>query len=113
MDNVLDSELAWNEFYSERFPPGYVGTNHQRYIRFNTDLGTNVPPLYAKNELNNLRIKTINQLKTPSGKATLQNIADTLIASSFYFEKLTPKEVPLSEKYTCSGNDVLLIFSLN
>jgi hypothetical protein len=113
MDNVLDSELAWNEFLLETFPPGDAGTDHQRYIRFNTDLGSSVPPMHAKDQLNSLQLRTINQLKTPLGQATLQNVAYTLIASSFYFEKLAPKEIPLSEKYICSGKELPLILSLD
>jgi hypothetical protein len=103
MDNALDAELAWRDFLFDTIGPNNSDMNSQRYIRLNPDLQSNVPSLYAKEELKTLQGRTINILSSSGNQKVIRGIAHRLIASSFYFEKEAPKEVNASETYICSG----------
>lgn len=53
--------------------------------------------------MKDLQSYMVNELKKLSNQIMIEDVAHRLIASSFYFEKTTPKENLMNESYTCSG----------
>jgi hypothetical protein len=100
IDNILDSELEWQDF-SGGIDEAELNT--KRYIRINPDLGSEVPSLDETAEMRPLQMRTINFLESNAAQKIIQSVCHRLVASSFYFEKFGTKEVQSSEKYTCSG----------
>jgi hypothetical protein len=103
MESTLDSELAWRDFVADVFGTNNSDVNCQRYIRLNPDLKSHVPSIDAKKDLKSLQTRTIDELSSSANKRLIRSIAHRLIASSFYFEKMTPKEIHASESFVCSG----------
>jgi hypothetical protein len=103
MESTLDSELAWRDFVADVFGANNSDVNCQRYIRLNPDLKSDVPSIDAKKDLKSLQDRTIDELSSSANKRLIRSIAHRLIASSFYFEKMTPKEIHASESFVCSG----------
>jgi hypothetical protein len=103
MESTLDSELAWRDFVADVFGANNSDVNCQRYIRLNPDLKSDVPSIDAKKDLKSLQDRTIDELSSSANKQLIRSIAHRLIASSFYFEKMTPKEIHASESFVCSG----------
>ncbi|KAE9377253.1 hypothetical protein N431DRAFT_542623 [Stipitochalara longipes BDJ] len=103
MESTLDSELAWRDFVADIFGANSSDVNCQRYIRLNPDLKSDVPSIDAKKGLKSLQDRTVDELSSSANKRLIRSIAHRLIASSFYFEKMAPKEVHASESFVCSG----------
>jgi hypothetical protein len=84
LDNLLDAQIAWEQFEQEVQEPGE--TKNSRYIRIN-------PKLQMKFKLDD--VKKLQQLKekvkytlgTPKSNINMRNVARRLISSSFFFEK--------------------------
>lgn len=103
MDNILDAELAWRDFFGNLQGQDSPERSSQRYIRLNPDLKSDVPPLDAKDKLRELQGRVAQELESPLNQLTIMVVAQKLIASSFYFEKAAPKENGVNAGYTCSG----------
>lgn len=95
VDNMTNAELQWHNFSLDVFKFNkdlYIET---RYQRINPDLGSNPPPMDKVNRLEEVRIRTRNQLKNrDKSLQQIREISSRLIASSFYFEEesSTPRD---------------------
>ena len=93
-DDILDAELAWQDFRNYAVQERSEAKG-RRFIRFNPDLDRDPPAADAKNDLETLQIVVRKRLQTPHRLAALRNVAHRLVASSFYLDvqsKTTGKE---------------------
>ncbi|KAI9778775.1 MAG: hypothetical protein M1839_007865 [Geoglossum umbratile] len=103
VDDILDAELAWGDFFVRLQRRENLESSSQRYIRLNLDLKKNVPKFDAKGGLEELQTRVRRKLESLSNQIVIIAVAHRLIASSFYFGKMSHKGNGLSEAYTCSG----------
>jgi type VI protein secretion system component VasF len=103
MDNILNSEVAWKEFHESVADPVRNARESRRYIRLNPDLKIDPPRLDAKEELLNLQQRVRNELKSQKNQEMIEQIVHRLVASSFYFKKMRPKQDEDSDRFTCIG----------
>jgi hypothetical protein len=105
IDRILDAELAWHDFLADvvDHPHSSHSKESQRYIRVNPKLEF-VPKLDDKAELGQLQRDTIEALKSGKVKSKLQAIAFRLVASTFYYERLSAPKADVTGVHSCSGN---------
>jgi hypothetical protein len=99
MDNILDAELSWKEFLSNSIN----GKREDRYVRINPNIGSKPPELDAVGQIDSLREAARRGLRRE--RRTIQDVARSLISSSFYFE-LTEAPSPNTEGaggFKCTG----------
>ena len=98
-DNMINSELAWQNFtldVSKFHEDSYIET---RYQRINPDLGSNPPPMDKVENIKEVQNKTRHELRNQEKSIQkIREISSRLVASSFYFEKSSKPENP-GEKY--------------
>lgn len=84
-DEILDAEVAWQDFraYAVKERSEAKG---RRFIRFNPDLDKEPPPSDSKGDLESLQLTVRKRLQTPHRLAALKNVAQRLVASSFYLD---------------------------
>jgi hypothetical protein len=113
MDSVLDSEIAWKEFYAEVLGPTFPEDNCGRYIRINPDLGYGLPALDEKERMLEVQIAASTALKTHDNQVKIQETAHRLIASTFYFQKSLPKQSGSDDNWYCQGERVVCLLFLS
>lgn len=87
VDNILDTEWTWQEFYRDRVGEEWETEYASRYVRINPDLKQPPPSLDAKQSLDGLQEKVSNLLRKPTLARKINEVANTLVASTFYFQK--------------------------
>ncbi|KIW97974.1 uncharacterized protein Z519_01558 [Cladophialophora bantiana CBS 173.52] len=87
IDNILDTEWSWHEFYRDTVGEQWATEFASRYVRINPDLGEKPPPLDAKSDVNRLQRKVYKLLRQPPLARDITEIANALVASTFYFKK--------------------------
>jgi hypothetical protein len=89
VESALDAEATWREFRKD-----VVGTSShvaaERYIRVNPKTKSPIPKMDDKSQINTLHDDIRSSLRTSRFQTKLKNIAQRLVASSFYFEKSCP-----------------------
>ena len=103
IDNVLNAEMAWNEFCDDILESSSETTDKLKYIRINPDLGDDVPSLDEKKQIFKLQTKTKAILQSPEMKAKIHNTANRLVASLFYYERKSPPTHGLDDLISCKG----------
>jgi predicted acylesterase/phospholipase RssA len=99
-DNILDAEHTWTEFEADinnrntDFP--------SPYIRLNLDLKKKLPPFDAKDKFREFRTDVKERLKESDVVVMIQDIACSLVASSFYFE-LADTVPQRGGSFVCTG----------
>lgn len=89
VDNLLNSEQIWMEFRKEVLQ-GASRDDRGRYQRINPNLGFRPPRLDDKSKLPQVQYAAAHHLESsPLAHQKLARVALRLIASTFYFEKLT------------------------
>ena len=104
MENITDSELAWNEFISERAGSDCSQNDKQRYVRINPDLGDRCPPLDAKQKMDELRETIAEYLSSWKATQVIKQVAHRLVASTFYFQKISITGTEQEGNLACLGN---------
>ena len=94
IDNILDTEIAWRNFTSDA-----VGENPDlqgKYQRINPEIGSDPPRLDETSKLPDLQ-RAVQKTLTKDAALVSQTkeVAQRLIASSFYFDKST---MPLNSR---------------
>ncbi|CAO2647539.1 Nn.00g084610.m01.CDS01 [Neocucurbitaria sp. VM-36] len=91
VESVLDAELTWRDFRND-----VLGKSSpiaaQRYVRFNPKTKSPVPRMddTGDEKVAGLREEIKRKLCEPGMKTLARTVADRLVASSFYFEKIGP-----------------------
>jgi hypothetical protein len=89
VESALDAEATWGEFLKD-----VVGTTPhaaaERYIRVNPRMKNRIPKMDDKSQIDNLQEEVIHSLRTHESQKKVKDIAQRLVASSFYFEKTSP-----------------------
>jgi hypothetical protein len=92
VESALDAEATWREFRKD-----VVGTTSdaaaERYIRINPRTKNRIPKMDDKSQIDTLQEDIISNLRTHGSQTKIKNIAQRLVASSFYFEKSCPSRV--------------------
>jgi len=101
MDNILDAEMSWKDFLSSTVN----GTAEDRYVRINPNIGTKPPELDAIDQLESLQDVTRRALKKE--KWPIQDIARSLISSSFYFDMISPPSPEGAAGFKCKGKKLM------
>jgi hypothetical protein len=101
MDNILDAEMSWKDFLSSTVN----GTAEDRYVRINPNIGFNPPEPDAIDQLESLQDATRKALKKE--KWLIQDIARSLISSSFYFDMVSPPSPEGAAGFKCKGKNPL------
>jgi hypothetical protein len=92
VESALDAEATWREFRKDVLV-SFGTSSHaaaERYIRVNPRTKNPIPKMDDKSQVNTLHEDVVSSLRTPHSQIKLKNIAQRLIASSFYFEKSCP-----------------------
>ena len=97
MNDVLNAEKIWRK-YQERLTND--GTS-KRYIRINVELHSAPPALDEKKKVPNLELETRSKLQYMD--ATIQIVADRLIASCFYFDKANVQPIEGQTGFVING----------
>lgn len=109
IDNILDTEWTWQEFYRDTVGEQWATEYGSRYVRINPDLKQAPPPLDAKQSLDGLQEKVSKLLREPPLAREINEVANTLVASTFYFKK--DKSQMSSDKqirvFVCRGESKL------
>lgn len=103
IDSILNAETAWTDFCDDILLSGSEDGNKPRYIRLNPDLGYDVPSLDNKKLLSTLQVDVKKILKSPAISKDIDDIANRLIASQFYYEKKTPPRHDQDSFISCLG----------
>jgi hypothetical protein len=89
VESALDAEVIWREFRKD-----VVGTTShteaERYIRVNPRTKSGIPKMDDKQQIETLRGDIKTSLGTYPTQKKIKNIAQRLVASTFYFEKSGP-----------------------
>lgn len=102
LDSILDTEQAWQDFYSDVVGERWSTEDSARYIRLNPDLGFQPPDLDDKHSLHRIQRKVRELIKTDQElMSTVEDVANRLIASSFYFKNLKIQND--NDVFVCSG----------
>jgi hypothetical protein len=87
MESVLDAEQTWREFRKD-----VVGTSspiqEKRYIRINPKTSIRTPKLDDKAKVSVLQDDVKARLKSHGMRMKIEKVAQRLVASSFYFDKM-------------------------
>lgn len=101
VESALDAEATWREFRKD-----VVGTTPhaaaERYIRLNPRTKNRIPKMDDKSQIDNLQEEVINSLRTHGSQTKVKDIAQRLVASSFYFEKTSPSR-PVDDHIIVQG----------
>lgn len=93
VDNMTNAELAWHNFSLDMFKLNTDLYIQKRYQRINPNLGSNPPPMDKVNKIEEVRIRSRNQLENRECLQKIREISLRLVASSFYFEESsTPRD---------------------
>ncbi|OAL40290.1 hypothetical protein AYO20_00026 [Fonsecaea nubica] len=87
IDNILDTEWSWHEFYRDTVGEQWATEFASHYFRINPDLRQKPPPLDAKHDVDHLRGMVNKLLRQPPLSREVIEIANSLVASTFYFKK--------------------------
>lgn len=102
VDNILDAERIWQQFRTEVLD-SHKATEGRRYERINPNLGFRPPKLDEKDKLWKVQQAVVEKLRLRREyRVKIWRVAHRLIASSFYFEKLSPPK-ELESHYAYSG----------
>ncbi|KAJ8114147.1 hypothetical protein OPT61_g3904 [Boeremia exigua] len=89
VESALDAEATWREFRKD-----VVGMSTpaaaERYIRINPRTRNRIPKMDDKSQLDPLLEDIKNSLRQHGPQTKIKNVAQRLVASSFYFEKSGP-----------------------
>jgi len=95
--SALDSEKTWESYLGILHPPS---SHRDRYVRLNPQLEEQPPRLDQVEQMDNIRaLARINF----SNDARIQRIANQLIATVFYFETSSYREITPDGAIECSG----------
>ncbi|KAF2461117.1 hypothetical protein BDY21DRAFT_297819 [Lineolata rhizophorae] len=101
-ESLLDSEREWQTFRNEKFSTNST-LDSRRYQRFNPMLSSRTPHLDEKSQVPNLQAEVGDQLRRkPPYQTKITQVAQRLVASCFYFERLTPTK-ELEDGFACGG----------
>ena len=105
MDRILDAENAWKQFLEEvtEHQHSDLEGNKRRYVRINPTI-PRVPPLDATGHLQELQIESHNSLDRRASKIEIQTTAHKLIASCFYYERLSKNAREENDMFFCAGS---------
>ena len=102
LDNILDTERAWDDFFGDIVGEHWSTEDSARYIRLNPDLKSTPPALDQKEMLETLHRRTQKLLQAdPALVRQVEDVTNRLVASSFYFRKLKIEND--NGGFTCSG----------
>jgi hypothetical protein len=101
IDSILDAQKAWNDFLIN-YRPIPKSEENQTHFRLNPDLERGVPGLAETNRLVHLREDTRRFLESEPIKQDINDLANHLIASLFYYEKQTSSR-PDGNYIACQG----------
>lgn len=87
IDKILDAEREWRQYRSDVLNGNQSQDSAARYVRVNVDLKSDPPHLDEKKKLKQLQYTTKEALRTPEYRLLIDNVACSLIASTFYFIK--------------------------
>jgi hypothetical protein len=100
IDSILDCDKTWNHFQVEAVGSGY---HRRRHIRIDPDLGMKVPALDSVEQLTEVQMNAKRSLSRGQTHAKVVEIADRLIASTFYFEKVPESTKENKLDFECKG----------
>ncbi|KIX92900.1 uncharacterized protein Z520_11376 [Fonsecaea multimorphosa CBS 102226] len=105
IDNILDTEWSWHEFYRDTVGEHWATDFASHYFRINPDLKQKPPALDAKFEVDNLQAKVHKMLRQPPLSREITEIANALVASTFYFRKDESRVYgeKHNQTFVCSG----------
>ncbi|CAN9312297.1 unnamed protein product [Alternaria alternata] len=90
VESALDAEATWRDFRKD-----VVGTASyaaaERYVRFNPRTANRIPKMDDKSQIDPLREDVMNSLRKHGSRTKIKDIAQRLVASSFYFEISCPE----------------------
>ncbi|KAF1965009.1 FabD/lysophospholipase-like protein [Bimuria novae-zelandiae CBS 107.79] len=98
MDNILDAELAWQDFLEES-----AGDQISRYIRINPSISHEPPKHDEVDQMERLQEEMWAALSKPLIKSQVEHVTHTLVASSFYCERSTVRGGGGDKPVFCSG----------
>lgn len=84
-ESALDAELAWRDFH-KAVPQATM----DRYVRVNPKTINPTPKMDDKSQVENLHDEIRSGLDAPAMRTKVAEIAQRLIASSFFFDKPSP-----------------------
>ncbi|KAI9789319.1 MAG: hypothetical protein M1816_006208 [Peltula sp. TS41687] len=103
LDNILDTERAWDDFFRDIVGGRWSTEASARYIRLNLDLKSAPPALDQKEMLETLHRTTQKLLQEEHAFIRqVEDVTNRLVASSFYFKKLKIEND--NGSFTCSGS---------
>ena len=95
--STRDSEKTWDSYIELLDPP----SNHKhRYVRLNPRIDLEPPDL---DDLDSMRYLKATARASFGEDGRIQQVANKLIASSFYFERSSPKLLTTDGAIQCSG----------
>lgn len=110
-DRLLACNRIWADFLAQIGPQASHSKSEgedKRYIRINPVFSSDVPRLDAVADLGRLISET--QRYTNGHKKTIKEIADRLVASSFFFEKDIGTVRKYDDGFECSGQSFQVAF---
>ena len=90
MESALDAELTWKDFRNDVIQPASYAVA-DRYIRLNPRTMNRIPKLDDKSQIDRLLEDIENDLRKHGQQTKIRDIAQRLVASSFYFDKCLPE----------------------
>jgi hypothetical protein len=101
VESALDAEVTWKEFRKD-----VVGTAPyaaaERYIRMNPKTLNRIPKMDDKSQINPLLEDVRHSLRKHGSQTKIKDIAQRLVASSFYFELSCPSR-PMEDHIIVHG----------
>ena len=102
MNDVLNAEKIWQKFQERLTNDG----TSKRYIRINVELHSAPPALDEKKKVPNLELETRSKLQYMD--ATIQIVADRLVASCFYFDKANVQPIEGQTGFVINGTYLMV-----
>ena len=98
LHSLLDCDKAWDSFIDT-----CSDQERDRYIRINPDLGYDPPALDAVNKRDDLQKHVKARIKEDPQMKSILEIAHRLVASTFFFERLTLPVMAAGGENVCTG----------
>ncbi|KAI4668760.1 uncharacterized protein J4E78_002588 [Alternaria triticimaculans] len=102
VESALDAEATWKEFRKDVVGMAQYAAA-ERYIRFNPKTMSRIPKMDDKSQIDNLLEEIKTGLRKPGAQKKIKNVAQRLVASSFYFERSCPSR-PTDDHIIVQGN---------
>lgn len=101
MESAVDAERAWREYETSVDRPELKQVKPFAHIRVNPGLPGPTPKLDANDELPSLQFRVAQDLRSPPLKLMVLQSVLQLVASTFYFSKISPPCI--TEACECVG----------